>query len=258
MNDETVLITGASSGIGLELAKLFAADGSGLVLVARSRDKLALLADELGGQHGVSVRVLAKDLSDPAAPEQIVTELASQGVRVDVLVNNAGFGARGAFASLDLRRQLDMIQLNVAAPTHLARLLLPGMLERGRGGILNVASTAAFQPGPNLAVYYATKAYLLALSEALAEEVKGSKVKICCLAPGPTSTNFAAEANMEGTRLFRVGGALDAATVARAGQRGLRKGRVLVIPGWRDRLGVFAVRLLPRAVVRKVTAYLQS
>jgi short-subunit dehydrogenase len=257
MDAETVLITGASSGLGLELAKLFAADGSGLILVARSQDKLALLAEDLGRQHGVPVRVMAKDLGDPTAPEQIVAELQRQGVRVDVLVNNAGFGALGHVASLDLNRQLDMVQVNITAPTHLTRLLLPGMLERRNGGILNIASTAAFQPGPNMAVYYATKAFLLSFSEALGDEVRSKNVKVCCLTPGPMATNFAAEAGMEGTRLFRLG-ALDARTVACAGYRGFRKGRVLVVPGWRNRLSVFAVRLLPRAVVRKVTGYLQA
>lgn len=257
MDTETVLITGPTSGIGLELARLFAADRSQLVLVARSADKLAQLANELGRQSGQPVRVLVKDLADPKAPEEIVAELRRDGVRVDVLVNNAGFGARGPVASLDLRRQLDMIQTNVTAPVHLARLLLPGMLERRRGGILNVASTAAFQPGPNMAVYYATKAFLLSFSEALAHEVRHQGVTVCCLAPGPTTTNFAAAANMEETRLFRSA-VLDAATVAVTGHRAFRKGRTLAIPGWRNRLGVFAVRFMPRSLVRKVTAYLQA
>jgi short-subunit dehydrogenase len=257
MDAETALITGASSGIGLEFARLFAADGTALVLVARGREKLEALAGDLGRRHGVSVRVLAEDLADPAAPDRILAELGRQGLLVDVLVNNAGFGARGTVAGLDLRRQLEMIQVNVTALTHLTRLLLPGMLERRRGGVLNVASTAAFQPGPNLAVYYATKAYVLSFSEALAEEVKGRQVTVCCLAPGPTVTNFAATAEMEATRLFRLG-ALGAPTVARAGYRAFRRGRVLVVPGWRNRLGVFGVRLLPRAVARRVAGYLQA
>lgn len=257
MAGETVLITGASSGIGLELAKLFAAHGSQLVLIARTQEKLAALADELRRQHRVDVRVLAKDLSDPAAPEQIVAELQAAGVQVDVLVNNAGFGAKGSFASLDARLQLDMIQVNVRAPTQLARLLLPGMLERRRGGILNVASTAAFQPGPNLAVYYATKAYLLAFSEAVAEEVRNRNVTVCCLAPGPTETNFAATAGMEKTLLFRMG-VPGARQVAETGYRAFRRGRTLIVPGWRNRFGTLAVRLLPRIVIRKITAYLQQ
>jgi hypothetical protein len=252
-----VLITGASAGIGLELAKLFAADRSDLVLVARSEEKLQAVASDLQPRHRIDVQILAYDLSRPAAPEEIFRTLSEQQVQIDVLVNNAGFGDRGRVADLGLERQLDMIQVNVTAPTHLSRLFLPGMLARRRGGILNVASTAAFQPGPYMAVYYATKAYLLSFSEALAEEVKDAGVRVCCLAPGTTQTGFAAEAHMQNSRLFRLG-AMDASTVARAGYEGLRKGRVLVIPGMRNRAGAFAVRLFPRAWVRKIAGSLQA
>ena len=189
---ETVLITGASSGIGRELARLYASDGAGLVLIARSEDKLRQLADELCANYGAGAQVVPTDLSRPASPREIVEALAQRHIDVDVLVNNAGFGARGSVAEIGVERQLEMIEVNVAALTQLTALLLPGMLERRRGAILNVASTAAFQPGPNWAVYCATKAYVLSFTEALAEEVRGSGVRVSCLAPGPTDTGFAA------------------------------------------------------------------
>ena len=183
--------------------------------------------------------------------------LAQRHIEVDVLVNNAGFGAHGPVARIGVERQLEMIEVNVAALTRLTALLLPGMLERRRGAILNVASTAAFTPGPNQAVYCATKAYVLSFTEALAEEVRGSGVRVCCLAPGATDTEFAAQAGMAGTRLFRWG-AMDAARVARAGHDGLRKGRTLVIPGLLNQALAFSVRLSPRVLVTKVSGYLQA
>ena len=183
MQPETALVTGASSGIGWELAKLFAADKSNLVLVARSREKLHELAADLREAHGVEVRVVAMDLADPNSPPAIFGLLAAEGVTVDVLVNNAGFGAVGSVADLPLERQMEMIQVNLTALTHLTRLFLPGMIQRRSGGILNVASTAAFQPGPYMAVYYATKAYVLSFTEAVAEEVLGTGIRVTCLAP---------------------------------------------------------------------------
>jgi hypothetical protein len=252
---ETVLITGASSGIGAELARLFARDGSDLVLVARSEGVLAALADTLTRQHGIRALVLPADLSNPAAPREIFERLQADGVQVDVLVNNAGIGARGPFAELDLDRQMQVVSVNVAAPTALARLFLPPMLQRGRGGILNVASTAAFQGGPWMAVYYASKAYLLHLSEALRLEVAGRGVVISCLAPGPTSTGFVAAAGMEGIRLFRFG-AMSAAEVAAAGHRGFRRGKTLVIPGITNRLIPLAGRLTPRSLGGRIAGFL--
>jgi hypothetical protein len=252
-----VLITGASSGIGRELARLYAADGARLVLIARSQDGLRELAAELNANYGVEAQVIPADLSRPASPDEIVEVLAQRGIAVDVLVNNAGFGARGLVADLGVRRQLDIIEVNVAAVTQLTALLLPGMLERRRGGILNVASTAAFQPGPNLAVYYATKAYVLSFTEALAEEVRGSGVRVCCLAPGATDTGFASQAGMTGTRLFRQG-VMDATRVARAGHDGLQQGKTLVIPGVRNRILAFGVRLSPRVLVTKISARMQA
>jgi short-subunit dehydrogenase len=172
-------------------------------------------------------------------------------------VNNAGFGARGRIADLGTDRQLEMVDVNVAALTQLTALLLPSMLERRRGAILNVASTAAFQPGPNQAVYGATKAYVLSFTEALAEEVRGSGVRVCCLAPGATDTGFASQAGMVDTRLFRRG-VMDPTRVARAGHDGVRRGKTVVIPGIRNRILAFSVRLSPRAFVTKIASYLQA
>lgn len=256
MSTETALITGASSGIGLELARLFAADKSNIVLVARSEDKLESLAKELW-QEGVEIVVVPMDLANPEAPQAILSELAGQGITVDVVVNNAGFGAMGTVANIPLRQQLDMIQVNVMALAHLTRLFLPGMIERKRGGILNVGSTAGFQPGPNMAVYYATKAFVLSFTEALAEELIGSGVHVTCLAPGATATGFSTAAHMENALLFRLG-AMDVKTVAQAGYRGFRRGRVIVIPGLKNKIGAFAVRLGPRVVVRKLVKRLQG
>ena len=254
---ETSLITGASSGIGLELARLFAADKSNLVLVARNKEALEKLAEELRQAYGVEVLVLPKDLANHSAPQAIYDHLAAAGVTVDVVVNNAGFGAVGTIAALPNQLQMDMIQVNVVTLTHLTRLFLPGMIERGRGGILNVGSTAAFQPGPNMAVYFASKAFVLSFTEALAEELAGSKISVSCLAPGPTETGFAAIAHEEDTLLFRMG-SMNAKEVALAGYRGFRGGKVLVVPGATNKIGAFAVRLSPRSVVRKVVKRLQS
>jgi hypothetical protein len=254
---EIILITGASSGIGLELARLFAADKSSLILVARSQDKLETLAEELRKNYGIEVVVLPQDLAAPAAPQAIFDELTGKGTTVDVVVNNAGFGSVGAVADLPLQRQLAMIQVNITVLTHLTRLFLPGMIERNRGGILNVGSTAGFQPGPNMAVYYATKAYVLSFSEALAEEVVGTNINVTCLAPGPTATGFGADSGMEKSLVFKFG-AMDAKAVARQGYRGFRCGKVIVIPGLKNKLGAFSVRFAPRSFVRKVVKRLQG
>jgi hypothetical protein len=257
MAAETTLITGASSGIGVELARLFAADKSNVILVARSRDKLELLAEQLRRDHGVEVLVLPEDLSQPAVPRTIFDRLAALGMNVDIVVNNAGFGAAGRVAEIPLERQSDMIAVNVAALVQLTRLFLPGMIQRKRGGVLNVGSTAGFQPGPNMAVYYATKAFVLSFTEALAEELLGSGVTATCLAPGPTATGFAAAAQLGDALLFKLG-TMDAATVARSGYRGFRRGKVIVIPGLTNKLGAFAVRLVPRILVRKLVKRLQG
>lgn len=252
---ETVLVTGASSGIGRELARLFAADGSNLVLVARREARLRELAQELTARHRVKAHVLPKDLSRPEAGREIEAELRSAGIELDVLVNNAGFGDLGLFTQIGHDRQMQMVQVNVNAVTELTRRFLPGMIERRRGGVLNVASSAAFQPGPLMSVYYATKAHVLHFSEGLAEELNGSGVTISCLCPGPTATEFGADSHMDGTLAFRLG-AMSAQQVAQAGYDGFRAGKVIVIPGLRNKLVAFSVRLGPRALVRKIVKLL--
>lgn len=257
MAAERALITGASSGIGWELAKLFAADGSDLVLVARREERLKALADELKDEFGVDVFVLPKDLSDPEAPGEIYEHLKREGIDIDVLVNNAGFGARGPFASLDTDKQVDMVQVNVVALTHLTRLFLPGIIERGRGGVLNVGSLAGFQPGPNLAVYYATKAYVLSFTEALSEEVKNPNIKITCLAPGPVRTEFGEKSELDDSLLFKMS-LMDVGPVVREGYEGFRHGKVIVLPGIKQKLIPVLLRFTPRFLVRKIVKSLQS
>jgi len=257
MNAETVLITGASSGIGLALARCFAADGCRLVLVARKGDALETLATELRKTHKIQAQVITADLARPDAPTRLLAHLQAAGIKVDVLVNNAGFGAQGKFAELPLARQLDMLQLNITSLTHLTGLLLPGMIERRRGGVLNVASTAAFQPGPGMAVYYATKAYVLSFTEALAEELAGTGVTVTAVCPGPTATNFGRTANMRTLGLVKKI-SMSAEAVARQGHRGFRRGGVVGINGFRNQLPAFLVRLVPRAAVRKITKRLNN
>ena len=254
---ETVLVTGASSGIGLELAKCFAAEGCRLALVARKRDALEALAAELRKAHKIQAQVITADLAHPEAPPRLLAHLQSAGLKVDVLVNNAGFGAQGRFVELPLGRQLEMLQVNITSLTHLTGLLLPGMVERRRGGILNVASTAAFQPGPGMAVYYATKAYVLSFSDALAEELAGTGVSVTAVCPGPTATNFGTAANMRTLGMVkRV--SMSAEAVAQLGHRAFRRRRVVAVTGLRNQVPAFLVRLVPRALVRKITKRLNN
>ena len=251
------LVTGASSGIGLELARMAAARGHDVVLVARGEAALRALAEELARDHGASAHVVAADLALPDGPERVVEGVEALGLEVDVLVNNAGFGLYGDFLDTDLAIERDMIAVNVTAPTALAKRFAIPMARRGRGRILNVASTAAFQPGPRMAVYYATKAYVVSFSEALADELSGSGLRISCLAPGPTATAFAAEAGATESRLFQ-GETMSVDEVARIGYEGWKQGKPLVIAGARNRLGALAVRLLPRAYVRKLVRDLNT
>lgn len=257
MAKETVLITGASSGIGWELAELFAADGSDLVLVARRKDRLKKLADKLTSEHGVNVHILPKDLSKPKAPDEIFAHLKKEKIQIDVLVNNAGFGVKGIVPEIDIEQQLDMVQVNVTTPTHLTRLFLPGIVERGYGGILNVGSLAGFQPGPNLAVYFATKAYILSYTEALAEEISNPDIKISCLAPGPVRTEFGEKSDLEDTLLFKIS-LMDVEPVVRAGYEGFRKGKVIVIPGFKQQIVPFLNRFAPRSMARKIAKRLNT
>src|SRR3954454_5098752 len=252
-----VVITGASSGIGAELARVFAQRGYALVVVARRQDRLERLEQELKAAHNATVDILTLDLEGAAAPMALHDTLVARGIEVHTLVNNAGFGLRGKFSTLPYDRQMAMVELNVTALTELSRLMLPGMVERRRGGILNVASTAAFQAGPNMAVYYATKAFVLSLSEALHEEVKPQGVTVTALCPGPTATEFSQLADLEMTRLFKFG-SMAASDVARAGVDGYEAGQAVVIPGASNRIGAIGAQLLPRSLTRRLAGKLQG
>ncbi len=251
MKEKTVLITGASSGIGYELGKLFAADGANLVLVARNERRLNEIASDLAQTYGVRVTVLAKDLSDPASPDEIFTALQAQSIDVDVLVNNAGFGTYGPFVQIDWAEELSMLQVNVVSLTHLTKLFLPGMIARRSGRILNVGSTGSFAPGPLMAAYCATKAYVLSLSEAISEEVRGTGVSVTALCPGVTRTGFQARANVEHIQLTS-GSMMSARQVAEAGYRALLRGQAIVVPGFLNQLQTFAVRIAPRSLARRI------
>jgi short-subunit dehydrogenase len=250
----TTLITGASGGIGYELAKLFARDHHNVVLVARSADKLTQVATELQA-HGVTVKTIALDLATPLAPKFLFDRLQSEATPIDVLINNAGFGAYGEFATMPEEEILGQIQLNITALTELTRLFLPAMFERRSGRIMNVASTAAFQPGPLMAVYYATKAYVLSFSEAIANELRGSGVTVTCFCPGATHTGFAKHAGMENSRLFKKVGAMPAEKVARQGYRALMQGRTLAISGLHNWIVAQSVRFTPRKIVTAVSRW---
>jgi short-subunit dehydrogenase len=254
----TALVTGASSGIGLELTTLFARDRHDLILVARNRERLEAIGRGLTEEFGIAVTVLARDLANPAAPDEIARELAARGAVVDILVNNAGLGVYGPFARTPLERELEMLQVNVTALTHLTKLFLGGMLERRRGRILNVASTAAFQPGPLMAVYYASKAYVLSFTEALANEVAGTGVTVTALCPGPTLTEFQSRAGFGAVPLLRSPLVTSAAEVARAGYEGMMRGQRIVIPGFANRTLVQALRVTPRRVATAIARRLQE
>ena len=247
---ETALITGASSGIGLELARLFAADHYRLVLVARNRAALQQIGEELQARHGIEVRISPKDLAHPSSPIELYQELQETGIAVDVLVNNAGFGGSGPFLQTDWHHEAEMIQVNIVALTHLTKLFLPQIHAR-RGKVLNVGSVAAFLPGPYTAIYYASKAYVLHFSEGLAEELSGSGVTVTCLSPGPVETGFQKRAHSGGSSRANAPLYMDVQEVARAGYEGLKQGKRIVIPGWKNRLLTEALRLVPRNTVTK-------
>jgi len=251
---ETVLITGASSGIGLELARCFAADGCHLILVARSTEALETLAQELRQAYKIEALVLTADLSLPETPKRIFAELSAKKITVDVLVNNAGFGAHGAFADLSLPRQLEMLQVNITALTELTGLFLPGMIQRKSGGILNVGSVAGFQPGPGMTVYFATKAFVLSFTEALAEELQGTGLNLSVLCPGPTESNFGNVARGQQSRQIQTD-KMTAVAVAVQGHRAFRSGKITAIPGLQNKVFVFLNRILPRMIPRKIVKF---
>ena len=253
----TVLITGASGGIGYELAKLFARDLHNLVLAARSADKLAPLATELRTQ-GVTVKTVPLDLSTPLAPKFLFDQLQTEGVAVDILINNAGFGAFGEFAQMSNDKIFGQIQLNITALTELTRLFLPAMLARHSGRIMNVASTAGFQPGPLMAVYYATKAYVISFSEALANEVRNSGVTVTCFCPGATHTGFAKRTGNDKSRVFKQLGGMNVERVALDGYRAVMEGRTLAISGAHNWLVAQSTRFAPRKMVTAISRWISE
>lgn len=252
-----VLITGASGGIGYELAKLFARDHHNLILVARTAEKLNQVATEVQS-FGVSVRTVALDLAQLPAPKFLFDQLQREGVLVDILVNNAGFGALGEFATMPEEQILGQIQLNITALTELTRLFLPPMIARRSGRIMNVASTAGFQPGPLMAVYYATKAYVISFSEAIANEARHSGVTVTCYCPGATETGFAKRAGNDKTRVFKKFGAMDAGKVALDGYRAVMEGRTLAISGAQNWLVAQSTRFAPRKVVTAISRWVSE
>jgi short-subunit dehydrogenase len=253
----SVLITGASSGIGFELAKRFARDGHRPVLVAGSAERLAEAGKSLSDATGVTATLIVKDLSRPGSAAELFGELSARSIEISILVNCAGFGMSGLFVETDPELERDMMQLNMVTLTELTKLALGEMLPRRAGRILNVASTAAFQPGPRMAVYYATKAYVLSFSEALANELGGSGVTVTTLCPGPTYSRFGKRAGIEGANVFRAG-VMSAAAVSGAGYEGLMKGRRLVIPGLRNKLLALSARLGPRRLVTAITRWMNE
>ena len=254
---ETALITGASGGIGYELAKQFASHHFDLVLVARSEGALLDVKVELERLYGVKVKTIAMDLMPPDATNLLWERLGEMSTKVHVLVNNAGYGAYGPFAQREQEALLGMVDLNIRALTQLTRLALPAMIERGSGKILNVASTAAFQPGPLMAVYYATKAYVLSFTEAIASEVRDQGITVSALCPGPTHTGFGKRASFHPSLLFDRFG-MDAEAVARVGYEGLMRGQTIVIPGIKNRLMTQSIRWFPRKLVTSIVRKLQE
>src|SRR6266850_2888803 len=251
----TALITGASAGLGAEYAKLFAADKHDLILVARRRDRLETLARELTASQGVKARVVPADLGAADGATRVIEEVTRLGVDVDFLVNNAGFGTSGAFAELELARQLEMIQVNVTSLVTLTRAFLPAMLARRQGRILNVGSTAGFPPGPGMAVYYATKAFVNSFTEALAFELRGTGATATVSCPGATATEFGRVAGNGKSRLFKRG-SMAAPLVAEAAYRAMLAGKVSVVHGVRNKVLIQSQRLAPRAAVRAIAARL--
>lgn len=256
---KTALITGASGGIGSELAKVFATHEYDLILVARSTDKLQRIQSALTQAHPGQVHIVSCDLSQPESALALFEQVQQQGLTVDVLVNNAGFGDYGPFAEGDWNKQGALLQLNMVTLTHLTRLFVPSMLERGYGKILNVASTAAFQPGPFMATYYASKAYVMSFTEALAHELEGTGITATVLCPGPTrGTDFQARAELDDVDFFKQLKLPDAADVAQFAYDALERNQVVAIHGVLNRLLVFTNRIMPRRTVTNAVGRLQA
>src|SRR3954469_11550643 len=258
LNRPAALVTGGSGGIGLELAKVLARNNFNLVLVARNRDTLEAAAGQIEGKFGVSCQVFAADLREAAAPQAIFDFVQNENIAIDALVNNAGFGLGGEFVEIEITRELDMISVNVSALTHLTKLFVPPMVKRRSGRVLNVASTAAFQPGPLMAVYYASKAYVLSFSQALAEELRNTGVTVTALCPGATDTGFAEAAEVTNAGVFAKVGLADATDVAEYGVSAMLHGRRVAIPGIKNKIVAQANRFAPRALTAKLVRLAQE
>ncbi len=252
------LVTGASMGLGAEFARLLASEGFDLVVTARSGDRLAALKKEIEGLHGARVHIVVQDLVDPRAPIAIHDDVRANGIEVDVLINNAGFGMYGMFYTSDLQTELEMIQVNMTALVHLTKLFVRDMVARGNGRIMNVASTAAFQPGPLQSVYYASKAFVLSFTEAIANELRGTGVTATALCPGPTPTEFQKRANVGKVRGLKLMMRVNPDVVVRAGYRGMMRGKPVVVPGALNNFIIFLLRLFPRRMVTAVVRRIQT
>jgi short-subunit dehydrogenase len=248
----TGLVTGASSGLGTHFAELLARDGHDVIVVARSEERLSALKQKLEAAHGVAVHVLPADLADPAAPQRLFDQVTAKGLRVDVLVNNAGFGSTGPFLDLPLATEAEMVEVNCTALLKLTHLFAGPMKARGFGRILNIASTAGFQPGPFMATYYATKAFVVSFSEALADELEGTGVTVTCSCPGATGTGFSTRSGNAKNRLFTMQKPAMAEDVATEAYRAMQEGAVLKVHGFANWLGVFGAQVGPRSLVRKL------
>lgn len=253
----TALVTGATEGIGLELARVFAAEGWDLAIVARDQKRLDETAADLRAS-GRTVTTFAFDLSLDGAARSLFDAVQAAGLRIDALVNNAGIATHGRFVDIPVADELAMLHLNIVALTQLTKLYLPVMIERGAGNVLMLASTSAFQPGPYMAAYYATKSYVLSLAEALDVELRGTGVRVTALCPGATHTGFTRRAKMPGeTRLFRYN-SMDPHRVALAGYHGMRAGRLIVVPGVINNVLAFVVRISPRKIVSRIVGWLNQ
>jgi short-subunit dehydrogenase len=252
------LVTGASMGLGAEFARLLASEGYDLVLTARSSDKLTALKKEVEGLHGVRAHIVVQDLADPRAPIAIYDDVRAAGLEIDVLVNNAGFGMYGLFYASDLQTELDMIQVNITAVVHLTKLFMRDMVAKKRGRIVNVASTAGFQAGPLQSVYYASKAFVLSFTEAIANELRGTGVTATALCPGPTPTEFQKRANVGRVRGLRLMMRVEPDAVVRAGYKGMLQGKPVVVPGALNNAIIFLLRLFPRRMVTAVVRRIQT
>lgn len=255
---QTALVTGASYGIGVDLAECFARDGYDLILTARSEEALQSVAARLSGAFNIKAVAIANDLGTQGGGSRLAERIKDRGLTVDVVVNNAGFGHAGALRSAPMETTLGMIDLNVRSLVELTHIYWEGMLHRDRGGVLNVASTAAFQPGPLMAVYYASKAFVLSFSEALWEEARGTGVHVSCLCPGPTVSGFRERAGTGKTKLAAASAVMPSMPVAAEGYEGWQRNRRVVITGLKNRIGARVARLLPGSVILRIVRNLQS